>query len=191
VAARRRGGGTARKGRRALLLVDFINLFAFPHSEKLARRAVKAAHRTARLKERLSAAKAPCIYANDNFGHWKSEFSRLVEDCLARGGASAEIAEVLHPNAGDFAVLKPRHSAFFGTPLEFLLQELEVESLVVTGVSLDICVFATAQDAHVRQFDVWVPSDCVAADTPAHEKSALDQLKRTMAADIRSSRSAL
>jgi nicotinamidase-related amidase len=187
VAGRKKAGGAARRGRRALLLVDFINLFAFPHSEKLARRAVKAAHRTARLKQRLSAAKAPCIYANDNFGHWKSEFSRLVEDCLAQGGASAQIAQVLHPNPDDFAVLKPRHSAFYGTPLEFLLQELGVESLVVTGVSLDICVFATAQDAHVRQFDLWVPSDCVAADTPAHERSALDQLKRTMGADVRSS----
>ena len=182
-AARRK----ARSGRRALVLVDFINLFDFPHSEKLARRALKAAQRTAKLKERMSAAKSPVIYANDNFGHWTSEFSRLVEDCIACGGESSEIARLLHPEPRDFAVLKPRHSAFYGTPLEFLLEELKVESLVVTGISLDICVFATAQDAYVRQFDLWIPSDCVAADTPEHERQALDHLARTMRADTRPS----
>ena len=181
--ARKSARRKPRSGRRALLLVDFINLFDFPHSEKLARRAVKAAQRTAKLKQRVAATKSPVIYANDNFGHWNSEFSKLVEDCLGRGGESAEIARVLHPEPKDFAVLKPRHSAFYGTPLEFLLEELKVDSLIVTGLSLDICVFATAQDAYVRQFNLWVPSDCVAADTPAHEKHALDHLKRTMKAD--------
>jgi nicotinamidase-related amidase len=182
VAARKRG-----RKRRALLLVDFINLFDFPNSGRLARRAVPAARRTAKLKERFAAAKAPCIYANDNFGHWRSEFSSLVEDCLGRGGESAEIAQMLHPKPGDFSVLKPRHSAFYGTPLEFLLEELEVDSLVVTGLSLDICVFATAQDAYVRKFDLWIPADCVAADTPKHEAHALEHLRRTMKADTRRS----
>ena len=176
-----------KPGRRALLLVDFINLFDFPRSEKLARRALKAARRAAKLKQRMSAARAPVIYANDNFGRWKSEFSSLVEECLACGGESGEIARLLHPHPGDFAVLKPRHSAFYGTPLEFLLEELKVDALVVTGISLDICVFATAQDAYVRQFELWVPSDCVAADTPEHEKHALDHLARTMKADTRPS----
>ena len=185
--ARKSARRKPRSGRRALLLVDFINLFDFPHSEKLARRAVKAAQRTAKLKQRVAATKSPVIYANDNFGHWNSEFSKLVEDCLGCGGESAEIARVLHPEPKDFAVLKPRHSAFYGTPLEFLLEELKVESLIVTGLSLDICVFATAQDAYVRQFDLWVPSDCVAADTAEHEKHALDHLERTMKADTRSS----
>lgn len=188
VAARKRSARPKpRAGRRALVLVDFINLFDFPHSEKLARRALKAAQRTAKLKQRMAAAKSPIIYANDNFGHWRSEFSRLVEDCLARGGVSAEIARILHPEPDDFVVLKPRHSAFYGTPLEFLLEELQVDSLVVTGLSLDICVFATAQDAYVRKFKLWVPSDCVAADTSEHEQHALDHLERTMKADTRAS----
>jgi nicotinamidase-related amidase len=187
VAGRKAARRKPRPGRRALLLVDFINLFDFPHSEKLARRAVRAAQRTAKLKQRVSASRSPVIYANDNFGHWNSEFSKLVEDCLGRGAESAEIARLLHPEQKDFAVLKPRHSAFYGTPLEFLLEELKVDSLIVTGISLDICVFATAQDAYVRQFDLWVPSDCVAADTPEHEKHALDHLQRTMKTDTRPS----
>jgi nicotinamidase-related amidase len=171
--------------KRALLLVDFINLFDFPGSEKLARRAVPAARRAADLKARVRKAGIPCIYANDNFGHWHSEFSAVVRECKAKGGASATIAKLLRPTAEDLSVLKPRHSAFYGTPLEFLLEELKVSSLIVTGLATDICVFATAQDAHIRKFKVWVPSDCAAADTPEHEAEALELMRRTMKADIR------
>jgi nicotinamidase-related amidase len=174
----------AANGRRALLLVDFINLFDFPHSEKLQERAVHAARRCRGLKDRLAGQGVPCIYANDNFGQWHSEFSRLVQECRRRGGAAREIAELLAPTAEDYSILKPRHSAFYGTPLEFLLDELEAETLVVTGLSTDICVSATAQDAYVRQFKLWVPSDCVAADTEEHERQALDHMRRTMKADV-------
>lgn len=176
-----------RKPGRALLVVDFINLFDFAGSGALAKRAVPAARRTAELKKRATAAGIPCIYANDNFGEWKSEFSRLVRECEGRGGASAEIAKVLHPTHDDYSVLKPRHSAFYGTPLEFLLDELEVDSLVIAGLATDMCVSATAQDAYVRKYKLWVPADCVAADTAEHERQALDHMARTMKADIRPS----
>ena len=174
-------------GKRALILVDFINLFDFEHSEKLAARAVEAARRTAKLKERAKDAGVACIYANDNFGHWKSEFSKLVAECLAREGPSAAIAKLLRPQPDDYSVLKPRHSAFYESPLDFLLQELGVSSLIVTGLSTDMCVFATAQDAYVRKYKLWIPSDCVAADTAEHEREALDQMARTLKADIRPS----
>ena len=170
--------------KRALLLVDYINLFDFPDSGKLAGRAVAAARKTAALKKRAAAQGIPCIYANDNFGHWKSEFSRLVRECMDREGASGEIARMLQPAHEDYSILKPRHSAFYGTPLEFLLDELHVDSLVVAGLSTDICVFATAQDAYVRKFRLWVPADCSAADTPEHERQSLDHIERTMKADI-------
>ncbi|HZZ95079.1 MAG TPA: isochorismatase family cysteine hydrolase [Usitatibacter sp.] len=173
--------------KRALVLVDFINLFDFEHSEKLAARAVEAAKRAAKLKERVRAAKSPCIYANDNFGHWRSDFSALVKDCLGKGGPSAQIARLLLPDREDYSVLKPRHSAFYETPLEFLLQELEVDSLILTGLSADMCVCATAQDAYVRKYKLRIPADCVAADTPEHEAQALDLMQRTLKADIRPS----
>lgn len=173
--------------KRALLLVDFINLFDFPESEKLEARALEAARRAARLKERAVAAGIPCIYCNDNFGHWRSEFSRVVDECVERGGTSRTIAGLLRPAREDYSILKPRHSAFYGTPLEFLLEELEVGTLVLAGLSADMCISATAQDAYVRKFALRVPADCVAADTAEHEAQALDHMRRTMKADIRPS----
>jgi nicotinamidase-related amidase len=108
-----------------------------------------------------------------------------VQECEGKGGASATLAKLLRPTPEDLSVLKPRHSAFYGTPLEFLLERLDVSSLIITGLSTDICVLATAQDAYVHKFEVWVPADCAAADTLAHEKEALDLMQRTMKADIR------
>jgi nicotinamidase-related amidase len=180
-------GPLAKGSRSALLLVDFINLFDFPGSELLASRAVPAARNAARLKARIAKAGLPCIYANDNYGDWHSEFSALVRKCRGKGGASAAIARALAPTKRDLCVLKPRHSAFFGTPLSFLLDELKVRSLTIVGLSADICVLATAHDAHVRKYKVWVPSDCVAADTAQHEAEALEIMRRTLEADIRPS----
>jgi nicotinamidase-related amidase len=85
-------------------------------------------------------------------------------------------------------VLKPRHSAFYGTPLEFLLEELGVERLVIAGIAIDMCVVATAQDAYVRKYAIAVPSDCSAGFSAAQEKEALSLMSRTMRADIRPSR---
>ena len=169
----------------ALLLVDFINLFDFPDAGRLAPRAIRAARATARLKVRARAAGMPCIYANDNFGRWTSEFSALTAECLRRKGASGVIAGLLQPAAGDLSVLKPRHSAFYGTPLDFLLEERKVTRLVITGLTADICVFATAQDAYVRKFSLWVPADCVAASTRAYERGALAHMARTLKAGTR------
>jgi len=148
---------------RALILVDFINLFDFEHSEKLAARALEAARRTAKLKERLRASGVPCIYANDNFGHWRSEASRLVEYCTREGASSRNFVEQLRPDPEDYFVLKPMHSAFYQTPLELLLRELGAATLIVCGLSTNSCVVCTAHDARMRNFRLFVPSDCTAA----------------------------
>ena len=178
-----------KKSRAALLLIDFINLFDFDDAEKLGPPAIRAARSAAKLKARAKAARMPCIYANDNFGRWKSDFAQLTATCLRTEGPAGEIAELLRPQDGDLSVLKPRHSAFYGTPLEFLLEELGVKKLVLTGLTADICVFATAQDAYVRQYEVWVPSDCVAAVHGSFKRESLKHMARTLKADVRAARS--
>src|SRR4051812_10387205 len=125
------GKNGKREPKQALLLVDYINLFDFEGAEALAPRAARAARSAARLKAALAAQGVPCIYANDNFGDWRSEFSALVSTCISRSGASRVVATLLRPGKQDLSVLKPRHSAFYGTPLEFLLDELGVSKLVV------------------------------------------------------------
>ena len=177
---------TAVATRRALLLIDFFNPLDFEGGAALAGPALRAARNTARLRERLREANVPVIYANDNFKHWESEFSTLVAKCSEREGVAGTIARLLAPQEGDRSILKPRHSAFYGTPLEFLLEERDVQTLILTGIAADSCISVTAHDAHVRKFQLWIPSDCVAAEKPAFARAALTQLARTTHARVTS-----
>lgn len=166
----------------ALLIVDFLNFLDFPTARSLAPHALRAAHTTARLKTRLRRAGVPAIYANDNFGHWESDIRAIVATCRARGGASRQLADLLAPQQGDRSVLKPRHSAFYGTPLGFLLGELGVRRLVLAGVTTDSCIMFTAHDAYVRDYPLWIPADCTAAADPRHARTALDHMRRVLKA---------
>jgi nicotinamidase-related amidase len=178
------GQEKARQPRTALLLIDFMNPLDFVGAKALARPATAAARRTAGLKERLRASRVPAIYANDNFGRWESDFEAVVEHCRRRGGASAQLAELLAPAKGDRSILKPRHSAFFGTPLEFLLDELRIDRLVLTGLSADSCIMFTAHDAYLRKYELWIPGDCVASERESFRRAALAHMARTLKADV-------
>ena len=153
----------ASPSKAALLLVDVINHFEFPDGERILRQAMPIAPRIARLKARAREAGIPTIYVNDNFGHWRSEASKLVEYCTREGASSRNFVEQLRPDPEDYFVLKPMHSAFYQTPLELLLRELGAATLIVCGLSTNSCVVCTAHDARMRNFRLFVPSDCTAA----------------------------
>ncbi|WP_436128975.1 cysteine hydrolase family protein [Acidovorax sp. LjRoot117] len=107
-----------------MLVVDFINPLQFPGAENLLKAALQAAYTTSKLKQRLKESGATVIYANDNYGIWRSEFRDLLQACKALPGARGEIAKMLAPSGDDLTILKPLHSAFHGTPLEHLLKEI-------------------------------------------------------------------
>ena len=129
-------------------------------------------HAIATLKRRWAAARVPVIYANDNSGQWRSDFKFVVDESLDSQGLGAEITRQLQPAPDDYFVLKPKHSAFFATPLEILLDHLRAKRLIIAGVAGDQCVMNTAADARMRDFDVVVPSDCIASLTQARNAPA-------------------
>lgn len=172
---------------RVLLLVDFITSLDFPGSDKLAPHALAAARATAALKQRLHAQGVPAIYANDNYGVWQSDFHSLVSTCLGLEGPAGEIARLLYPQADDITILKPRHSAFYASALELLLTEMGASELVICGLATDMCVQLTAADAFLREFKVWVPADCNAAETEAAKAASLDYMGNVLKCDVRPS----
>jgi nicotinamidase-related amidase len=171
------------RSRRVLLLIDFINPMDFPGAEDLAAAAVEAARATSALKARLREAGVPAIYANDNYGVWQSDFKSLVEQCAAGTGASGEMARLLRPESGDLTVLKPRHSAFLGSPLDLLLSRMDARELILTGLATDICVQLTAMDGFLRGFTQRVPTDCCAAESAEHHKESLAYMARILKCD--------
>ena len=171
----------------ALVLIDVIYDFDFPLAEALLRYALPAAKRIAALKERARRARIPAIYANDNFGQWRSDFRQQIEHCLVKGGRGSQIVELLRPDDDDYFVLKPMHSGFFSTTLEVLLERLEAERLILVGFAADICVLYTANDAYMRGFKVAVPSDCVASETKRQFRFALEHMSKRLKADTKKS----
>jgi nicotinamidase-related amidase len=159
----------------ALLILDMINPFDYEDGASLARAARSIAPAIAKVKARIKSTGGACVYINDNFGLWQSDFRELV--VRAEAGAGAEVAEILRPDKDDTFILKPKHSAFFQTPLPLMLEGLGCRRLVVTGVAADACVLATALDAHMRDFEVAAPSNCIASTTKARKAAALLILK--------------
>ena len=180
-------GGKRRQSRIALLLIDVINDMDFPGGEKLARQALPMARRLAVLKRRAKEAGIAVIYVNDNFGQWQSDFRKQVSHCLREKGRGAKVARLLRPEEDDYFVLKPKSSAFFDTTLETLLRQLGTETVILTGLAADVCILFTAHDAHLRDFQIIVPSDCVASNTKRETAVALKHLKKATGASVRES----
>jgi nicotinamidase-related amidase len=166
-----------RSPQRALIILDMINTFDFPGGAVLCRRALPVAPAIARLKDRVKRGGGHCLYVNDNFSHWQSDFRELV--AKAEAGPGRAIVERLKPRDDDSFVLKPKHSAFFQTPLKLLLEQLQARTLILAGIAADACVLATALDAHMHEFEVWAPSDCMAAMSDARKRAALMVLKHS------------
>jgi len=129
----------------ALVLIDFVNLLNFDGAVKLEPQAVRAARHAAALKRGLKRFRVPTIYANDNFGNWRSDFRQLVDTCAQTRGR--RLVSLLEPEPDDLFVFKPPHSCFYQTPLMLLLQSLRVSRLILTGLTADICVLFSAYDA--------------------------------------------
>jgi nicotinamidase-related amidase len=177
-------GSAPHKHKFALLLIDVINDFDFPEANQLLKRARPMARILLRLKRRAQKAGVPVIYVNDNFGQWKSDFRRTVDYC-AREGRGGDIVNLLQPEENDYFVLKPKHSGFFSTTLETLLRYLETQSLILTGIAGNFCVLFTANDAYMRDFNLFVPSDCTVSNTKRENDSALGLMKKFLKADTR------
>lgn len=178
---------TLKKTQRVMLIVDFINPLQFPGAENLLEAALQAACATSKLKQRLKESGATVIYANDNYGIWRSEFRDLLQACKALPGTRGEIATMLAPSGDDLTILKPLHSAFHGTPLEHLLKQMEAKELIITGLSADMCIHLTAMDAYMRGFKIWIPVDCTAAENINSKNSALNHISTVFKCSIRKS----
>lgn len=180
-------GNAPDKAEVALLLIDVINDLDYPEGDQMLPQAQHMAARLAKLKQRAKAAGVPAIYANDNFGRWRSDFNAQVEHCLRDGVRGQPVVELLRPEEDDYFVLKPKHSGFYSTTLDLLLDYLQAHTLILTGIAGNNCVLFTANDAYLRDFRLLVPADCVASNTEEENRVALEQMRKVLKADTRPS----
>ena len=105
----------------------------------------------------------PIIFACDSF--LKDDFifkSRLKVHSL-RGTKGAEVIDDLKPEPTDMVLPKGRFSAFFKTDLDQTLRMLGVDTIIVTGMTTEVCVLTTAMDGLSHDFSVILLEDCSAS----------------------------
>ncbi len=174
--------GRAFKGV-GLLFIDLINPMNFEGAQDLLPKFDDVVNVAVRLRNAADELGVPTIYVNDNYGQWHSDRSKIVEACLDPKIPSCHLLERVTPRACDYFVIKPQVSGFYATNLPALLPRLGISRLAMVGVAADICILFTAADAHMRQYDLWVPADGVASENDARRDWALDIMAKTMDAE--------
>ncbi|WP_273854337.1 cysteine hydrolase family protein [Guptibacillus spartinae] len=169
----------------ALLLIDVINTMDFEDAELLARYTEETADHIKSLKEKAKAKGMPVIYVNDNYGLWQSDFKKVINYAAEANGQ--HLVDRLEPEDDDYTVVKPKHSGFFSTPLSSLLKFLNVNTLILTGFAGNICVLFTANDAYMREYDLYIPSDCCASNVKEDNDYALRLMEGNLKANTQAS----
>jgi len=111
------------------------------------------------------------------------EFNAAIKaGLLHKGRHSAALHPDLVVATSDTIVEKPRYGAFFGTDIELILRNRGIESVIVTGITTNVCCETTAREANMRDFQVFFMSDGTATfDLP--EVSA-EQIQKTVCATL-------
>jgi nicotinamidase-related amidase len=163
----------------AVLVVDMLNAYRHRDAELLATNVSAIIDPLADLVSRAkSDEKVDLIYVNDNYGDFTAGRADVVSSAL--NGERPDLVESIVPDDDCRLLMKVRHSAFYSTPLGYLLGQLGTRRLVITGQVTEQCILYTALDAYVRHFEVVVASDAVAHIDDRLGAAALEMIDRNM-----------
>jgi len=167
----------------AVLVVDMLNQYDHEDAEILAASVadivVPLAELLSRTRERDD---VDLIYVNDNYGDFTADFNDLLQAALA--GKRPELVKPIAPEDDCLRVPKVRHSAFYSTALQYLLDRRGVRRLILTGQVTEQCILYTALDAYVRHYELVVPPDAVAYIDAALGDAAIKMMNKNMAAEL-------
>ena len=168
-------------GRPALIVIDMQRDFVDEGAPIECPGARDLLPRLARLANRARHAGVPVIYTQEAHRAARVDFGRELdyeepEHCL-EGSPGVALCEGLTVGTDDFILVKRRYSSFFATDLDLLLKGLGVDTVLLTGVATDVCVRATAQDAHQLDYRVVVASDGVAGTSVEQHDAALRNIE--------------
>ena len=167
----------------AVLVIDMLNSYQHEDAEKLVPSVAEiidpVAGLVAAARERED---VDLVYVNDNYGDFTADHDEIVRSALE--GERPDLVKPLVPEDGDLFLEKVRHSAFYATPLSYLLRQLASKRLILTGQVTEQCILYTALDAYMRHFQVIVPADGVAHIDEELGKAALRMMQENMRAEI-------
>lgn len=167
----------------ALLIIDMLNDFIEDTGALVVPGAKRIIPRIIQILKDARQQGIPVIYVTDSHREDDHEFRYWPAHAISDtwGG---EVIEELEPASGDFIVPKRRYSAFFGTDLDNYLRELGIKKLYLAGVLTNICVYATALDASMRNYGVAVFKDAVASLSEDTDRFVFQQLAEVVQAEL-------
>ncbi|WP_035726277.1 isochorismatase family cysteine hydrolase [Gracilibacillus boraciitolerans] len=166
----------------AVLVIDMINNFNFYEGDLLLHNTKEILSNVVKLKKYAKEHQFPIIYINDHYDTWDTNYKQIAQTCSSE--KNEEVIAQGIPEKEDYFIMKPQMSGFFRTPLRSLLEHLEIEHLILTGIAGNICVLFTANDAHMRGYTIHVPPEnCIASNTDRHNKEALKLMSEVFKAD--------
>jgi nicotinamidase-related amidase len=96
---------------------------------------------------------------------------------LVRGEYGHDIIPELYPRASEPVVDKPGKGSFYETDLDLILSNRGIRTLIVCGVTTEVCVHTTVREANDRGYECLVLSDCVGSYFPEFQRVALEMIK--------------
>ncbi|WP_067474929.1 cysteine hydrolase family protein [Actinomadura hibisca] len=170
----------------ALIVTDMLNSYDHEDAEPLQDDVARIIDPLSKLIRRVTDPTGDqdvlLVYVNDNHGDFSANRDDMVAAAL--DGKRPDLVEPVVPSPDCAFLPKVRHSAFYGTSLEYLLQRSGVERVILTGQVTEQCVLYTALDAYVRHFEIQVPEDAVAGIDRELARAALRMMEKNMHADI-------
>lgn len=167
----------------AVLVIDMLNPYQHDDAEKLAPNVENIIDPLAQLLSRSREVDdVDVVYVNDNYGDFTADFDGIVRRALA--GERPDLVKPIAPEEDCLRVVKVRHSAFYSTPLHYLLERRAVQRLILTGQVTEQCILYTALDAYVRHYPLIVPPDAVAHIDGLLGDAAPKMMQRNMAAEL-------
>ncbi len=170
------------QGRTALLVIDMLNDYSHEDGDVLRENARSAVPVIADLVARAHDDGQLVVWVNDNHEDWSADRGSMVE--TAREGAGADLVDPIAPPHDASFIVKSRHSVFYGSPLEYLLNVEKVDRLVLVGQVTEQCILYSALDAYLRRFDLVVARDAVVPIDDDLADAALRMMARNMRAEV-------
>jgi nicotinamidase-related amidase len=171
--------------RTALIVIDMLNPYDHEDAEKLVASVEEQLPQMVELRDRAArAGDTLTIHVNDNLEQWAFMREDLVRKAL--DGRRPDLVEPLLPDPSAPFIAKGRHSIFYQTSVDHLLQVEQVQRLVLCGQVTEQCIQYSALDAYMRGYEVSVPVDAVAHIEPDWARAAIAMMAKNMHADVTS-----
>lgn len=166
----------------AVAVIDMLNPYDHEDAGPLADSVAGILPALSALVEEARRRDVLTVYVNDNFGRWNAGRQEIVRQALE--GRRPDLVEPIAPDDAVAFITKARHSAFYETPLEYMLRRAGIERVVLTGQVTEQCILYSALDGYVRHLQITVAADAVASIHDDLGAAALRMMERNMGARI-------